>query len=434
MKKRSQISLLTWSSVAAAAVLAPTLASAQAAPEADRGVGVRDRYKAEYEPLGIRAGSFLIRPDLQVAAEYNDNVFATGANEEEDTIFRITPSVAINSDWSRNALGLRAQLVDWRHLDFDSEDRTDWSADGTGRFDIGTRSALRFQAGYQNTHESREDAGSPLSLAEPSEYTSAYGGVGFSHQFNRLQIQGDVVFRNYDFDAYKNALGGTTNQDYRDYDRVDYTGRADYALPKGGIVFVEGGYNERTYDQDTTITGVTISQDSDGYRALIGTRLDLTNLLSGEVAVGYMSQDYSDPRLSDATGFAARADLQWFVTGITTIGFGGSREVQESGIFYNPTGTTVGGGAIVSSVYGRVDHELLRNVVLSGDVAFRDYDYKSFDRTDERIEAGVGVDYLMNRTLRFGLGYRYDDRTSDGLAAGDDFTANRLILSVTARL
>lgn len=433
MNKRSKISLLTWSSVAAVTLLAPAVASAQAA-EADRGVGVRDRYKPEYEPLGIHAGAFVIRPDLEVDAEYNDNVFATNTNEEEDTIFRIVPSVDVRSDWSRNAVGLRARLTDWRYTDFDSEDHTDWSVDGNGRLDIGSRSSIRVTGGYEDTHESREDAGSPLSLAEPSEYTTTYGGLGFTHEFNRLQIQGDVTFRNYDFEPYKNAGGGTTNQDYRNYDRVDYAARADYALPKGGVVFVEGGYNTRTYDQNTTITGVNLSQDSDGYRALIGTRIDLTNLLRGEIAVGYMNQDYEDGRLSDASGVAARADLQWFVTGITTIGFGGSREVQESGIFFNPVGTNVGGGAIVSSVYGRVDHELLRNVVLSGDVAYRDYDYQSFDREDKRIEAGVGVDYLMNRTLRFGLGYRYDDRSSEGAAAGDDFTANRLIFRVTARL
>jgi hypothetical protein len=435
MKKPSNISLLTWSGVAAFAVLAPVAASAQAV-EADRGVGVRDRYKAEYEPLGIRAGAFLIRPDLEVAAEYNDNVFAQGTDEESDTVFRIAPSVAIESNWSRNALGLRARVVDWRYMDFSSEDRTDWGVDATGRLDVGARSALRFTAGYENTFESRYDAAAPFSL-EPSEYTSTYGSVGFRHEFNRLQIQGDVTLRSYDFKSFDNILGGTTSQDNRDYDRIDYAARADYDLPKGGVVFVEGGFNTRDYDQETAFAGAggPLNQDSDGYRALVGARVDLTNLLSGEVAAGYTKQSYDDARLSNASGLAVRADLEWFVTGITTIGFGGSREVQESQIFFNPDPLgNVGGGAVVSSVYGRVDHELLRNVVLSGDVAYRDFDYKSFDRNDKRIEAGVGVDYLMNRTFKFGLGYRYDDRKSDGLAAGEEFTANRLIFKVTARL
>ncbi len=117
MTKRSKISLLTWSGVAAAALLAPAVASAQAA-EADRGIGVRDRYKPEYAPLGIKAGAFTIRPEIEAAAEYNDNVFAADVGEEEDVVFRITPSVEVESDWSRNALGLRARLVDWRYSDF----------------------------------------------------------------------------------------------------------------------------------------------------------------------------------------------------------------------------------------------------------------------------------------------------------------------------
>src|SRR5262245_52907068 len=136
MTSRSKFSALTWSSVAFAAVLVPTLATAQNAPVDERGVGVKQRVKPEYEPLGIRAGAFMIRPSITVAAEYNDNIFATdgtpiasggSGTEESDWIYRITPSVDIRSDWSRNQLGLQASLTDSKYQDFDGEDHTDWN-------------------------------------------------------------------------------------------------------------------------------------------------------------------------------------------------------------------------------------------------------------------------------------------------------------------
>src|SRR5512143_1338967 len=51
---------------------------AQPLPEAaPHGETVATRVRPELEPLGIRAGSFLILPKLGVDGTYNDNVFAT---------------------------------------------------------------------------------------------------------------------------------------------------------------------------------------------------------------------------------------------------------------------------------------------------------------------------------------------------------------------
>ena len=46
-----------------------------------------------YEPLGIRAGSFLIYPTLSVSEAYDDNVFATDNDTEDDWITLISPRV-----------------------------------------------------------------------------------------------------------------------------------------------------------------------------------------------------------------------------------------------------------------------------------------------------------------------------------------------------
>ena len=48
-----------------------------------------------YEPLGIRAGSFLIFPSLNVSEIYDDNVFASDNNTDDDLITVISPQVRV---------------------------------------------------------------------------------------------------------------------------------------------------------------------------------------------------------------------------------------------------------------------------------------------------------------------------------------------------
>ena len=46
----------------------------------------------DYKPLGVRAGSFMLHPGVQLAVEFNDNVFYTRENKQNDTIYHIRPT------------------------------------------------------------------------------------------------------------------------------------------------------------------------------------------------------------------------------------------------------------------------------------------------------------------------------------------------------
>ena len=65
--------------VVGAAVLLAGTSTTVIAQELRRGASVLDRPKPELDPLGVRAGSFLIFPKVEVGTAYDDNVFATPA-------------------------------------------------------------------------------------------------------------------------------------------------------------------------------------------------------------------------------------------------------------------------------------------------------------------------------------------------------------------
>src|SRR5690349_13589856 len=93
--------------IGAAALLAGT-STAVIAQELQRGASVLERPRPELEPLGLRAGSFLIFPKLEFGTAYDDNVFATEGKTDGDFIFQFIPSVAIRSDFSAHELHFRA--------------------------------------------------------------------------------------------------------------------------------------------------------------------------------------------------------------------------------------------------------------------------------------------------------------------------------------
>jgi hypothetical protein len=79
-----------------------------------------------------------------------------------------------------------------------------------------------------------------------------------------------------------------------------------------------------------------------------------------------------------------------------------------------------------------VDHELLRNVILNGLVAFSRDDFEGIDRADDTFDVGAGVSYLLNRNFSIDGNYTFTKRWSD--LETEEFERNRFLIGVTARL
>ncbi|MDZ4052043.1 MAG: outer membrane beta-barrel protein, partial [Phenylobacterium sp.] len=130
------------------------------------------------------------------------------------------------------------------------------------------------------------------------------------------------------------------------------------------------------------------------------------------------SQEYDDPTLSDIDGFGARAQVEWFPTQLTTVTFTGSRTIEES--------ASPGSAGYTSANLGvKVDHELMRNVILTGNVSKGKDDYQGITREDDRFNAGVGATYLLNRHVGVTLAYSHMDMDSSGVG-GQDFKVNKV--------
>ena len=390
----------------------------------DRGVGVRERPKPEYEALGINSGAFVIFPKIQLDAEYNNNVFASGTDEQEDVIFRIRPEVAAESDWSRHALQAYARSVINRNVDFDSEDTTDWTVGANGRLDVVRGSSVSAGAEYGHLTEPRTSTNTAQSSASPIEYDLGSAYIGAVRAKGRVRVSGRADIRSWEYEDGQTAAGDVIDQSARDRTVFSLAGRLDYALSPATAVFGQITGNERDYDSVGTTT--TPPRDSSGYEALVGVNFELGAVSRGEIAAGYISQSYDNAAYTDIDGFGGRAQLEWFPTELTTVTASVSRTIEDAGIIG-------AAGYLSSQVGGKIDHELLRNVILTGQLSYSEDDYNAIDRNDQRLNASLSGTYLINRNYGVTTTLSYLDLSSEGGVAGPSYDVTRLFVSLVAQ-
>lgn len=390
-----------------AAAQTPTQPAVQPREEA---VSVRERPHPDYDPLGMRFGSFNLHASLGLAATSTDNLFAAESGSEvDDIVYSETPNVRLSSDWSRNALTFETGGTFTQHRDFSNEDADSYFARVGGRIDVGTGTAFDGDAAFAHLVTPRTDPDSP-SVGSPVEYDRSTASVGVQHQFARFRVRGDVRETTYNYDG---------SQSFRDNDQTLIRGRLDAELtPRIGLSLQAAG-DSRDYDN-------TPGLSSDSRTYLGGVTLN-NDLLRGELSAGWFERKFDDPSIGTIDGLAVAGSLEWYVTELTTVSFDARRDADAevsatSGLPYTTTQYDV-----------RVDHELLRNVILTAGYLAGKRDYQTIDRNDHFQSFDVGADYVLNRRVAVRFRYVHDQNNSQDIY-NRDYEVNAATIGLSLRL
>jgi hypothetical protein len=412
-----------------AAVLTAGASTTVIAQELSRGASILDRPKPELDPLGIRAGGFLVFPKLELGTTYDDNVFATENDEQSDFLFQVLPSVQVNSDFSRHQLNFSAGADVGRFADLTSENYIDYFVTGNGRLDFAGDAMVLADLSHRKLHEERgsadfpdEGQGDPDALdaaSEPIDFTRSSAALAYQQRLNRITYRVGIGADNVDYDDVSTVGGGELDQDDRDRWSYSATGRIGYDLAPGYQPFLRLIYTRTEYDE-----GI-VKPDSDTYEAEAGAAFDLTNLLTGEIFVGYQSRKYDEREFGTSSGPAYGLSLDYAYTQLTSFSAGISTAFEE-GYSTNPTPrerTTAQIG---------VDHELLRNLILSARALYQTDDYETSPREEDFYSLQAGATYTVNRNLYLRGTYTYSSRDSN--VQGDDYDRNLVLLRIGAQL
>ena len=404
-----------WSTACTSALLAAWIAAivpvAAAGQAPERGETVRERPREAYDAAGLRAGGFLLFPTFEFGVRHEDNVYRVEDGEVDDFVTFVRPRIRAVSSWSNHEIALDAGVEADFFESNGGEDSTDWFVTTAGRLDVLRHTNLSADLDLRRQHEDRGDPDSTR-VGEPVVYDSQSVGVGGFHRFNRLSLRAEGRSTELSYDQ--------ASQGDRDRRRSELVLRAGYEIVPEYEAFVRVGWNRRDYERRQG----RFDRDSDGWKIVAGTALDLGGLVFGEVSAGYRKQTYEDPQLPDVNGLAIDGSLTWNVTPLTTVNAFVERSVEESVLDASGYLATSGGVG--------VDHELLRNLILGADLAMASRRYEPVAgapaREDDRIGFGIEGTWLVNRSLHASLGYRFETR--DSTAAGDDYDNNTLTLNV----
>lgn len=382
-------------------------------------IPVRKRQQPGYEPVGIRAGSWMFNPALISGALFDSNVFSSNTSKRSDVAAVFEPSLRAHTLWERHGLDLKLDAQTTTYNENSSLNQTNVSLKGNGWFDVAHDLAILANFQIAHLNEGVGTLSSPVNAISPTPYDLFSGDLTIRKEFNRLTTSVGMRVDSYDYGKTRAQDGSIINQDSRDGQIYSLHSRVDYAFSPilGWFAGVEG--NQRNI---RGTPGQTL--DSQGYRALSGVTVGLTSLISGEFGAGYVQQRFDDLSIGTIEGPSYRAMLTWRPTRFLDVHFKAEQIVTE-------TSDTSSTGVLANALQLGVDYELRRNVIVSLAGGYENDRFFGQQRKDKVITSDARLKYLINRYGAISIFHRYTERNSDIPAFS--FDKHQVGINVTAQ-
>jgi hypothetical protein len=382
-------------------------------------LGVAERARPEYDAQGIRTGSFVLYPSLMSSVLYDDNVYArskTNPNKVGDLSYGLKPGFFLKSDWTQHSFNSYGSAEFVGYKDFSTLNHTNGNVGFDTVIDVSRDMKWSFGAKYEHQIEPFGIGESVGNFDKLVALDRVYGYTSYTTKFNRMRVG---LLGSVKDDSYTDGekLGVKQDQSYRNNTQYLGTLRVGYETAPGAVLFAEGGADRR--DFKTSIFTST------GYRAVAGVEANFTKLIKGEIYGGYGHRDYTNASLNDVNYVNYGGSLAWYVTPLATVTLLAGRDVQETLLSGTP------GTYVSSTVGGRLDYEVLRNLILSGRLGYERHDYNQVVRHEDLVRSGVGATYLVNRNFSVGLDFSHIDYVST--VAGTDYARNQYGLTLKSK-
>lgn len=385
--------------------------------------GVAERWRPDYESQGLALGSLTVRPELGVGINHNSNVYGAKNGAIDDFYLAVNPQVVVGGDGGGQGTGNLQMRVDAalrRYADEKRANETAFGGDLTGTLPIGSGASVSGGASARRYYERQESGSFPSGSLAPIRYFDLASYIRMRTGGSRLRATMQLDVDHTQFSDAKLASGATLDQGYRDRTVLRGSGRLEASFTGATSGFVELRYSNIDYVR-AFITPTEVNRDGKQAEVLAGGRID-SGKVRGYLAAGYTRRSFDSSQYKDFGGVAVNSEITYFASGLTTFTLTGYRNIYESGDPNISAQFTTGTGL-------RVDHELLRYVILSGRVGYDRSTYRGTSRKDEVASVRGSVRYLINRKMEVDAQAAYLKRTSSGTAFGADF--NRFEFGVT---
>jgi hypothetical protein len=382
---------------------------------------VRRLFRQEpYDPVGIKLGSFVLFPELDLGTSYYSNVFHA-PSARSDVALDVAPSARLVSNWSRHALEFDAKGILSFYNQYQTEDDRDYQLEARGRLDITSRANIQALISRQQFFEDRSalDASAVGTRAKVIEDRAE---AAYNQRFNRLSLQFRGSINDYTYGSTEDAGVITSNAD-REYMAYEEAARATWEFKPTLAPFVEVAVNQRQYGIAAQSDGINRSSNGERYRLGLSFG-DTGKILRGEVSLGYGVQTPDNPRLHPVEGLIVDANATWRVTPLTSLLFNAATDVSE-------TTTADVGGAFYYYAGVELRHELQSWLIASVGFIYSNQSSQDGIINDNEFRETLGLEYYANRD--WVLYARYAHVNFDGVGVPNDYVGDEVHLGVKWR-
>lgn len=377
-----------------------------------RNVSVMQRARPDYDAIGIRSGSFTFFPEVTAALGYSNNIYYSAEDKVGAAYVLVVPAIRVESDWSRHKVKLQGNVQAQRFFSEPRRNQTPWNLAGLTSLDVG--SSLRFTPEVQisRQYENAFSGETSSDRSVLSSYFRAYGGLRTEYTGGQTKLTLAIDDTDYEFKDVRLRSGALIDQSDRDRNLFRVTGQAQYALTPSAAVYVQAGYIKTNYDR--LLLNGNPNRDANGYRIIGGMNFDLAGLMRGTVGVGFTRRDFRSGLYRDVKGISFEGKLEYFPSELTTLTVAVRRIIEDSSFgtnaaFFDNRGLV------------QVDHELLRNLILSGFAEATRQSYIDSPLRADVYRIGASGNFLSSNWLSFNARLAYTGRTTNQPNLGRGF-------------
>jgi hypothetical protein len=373
-----------------------------------------------YAQLGMRAGTFLVYPSVELSTGYDTNPQHVPGGQSS-SLFVVAPELQVQSDWSRHSLtaDIKGTYDEYGADLSPSLNRPYFDSTIDGRIDVLRDTQILLENRYLLTTTNPGSPNLQAGLARLPIYTDIGGTLGLQQSFNRLQL---TIKGTFDRTTYDNSVltdGEIVSNAEQNYNQYGGIARIAYEYDPGFKPFVEVDEDQRIYDQQFDAAG--LQRNSTGTSVQVGGDVNLFGSLTGEMAAGYLERVYKDPTLPNISGAIVNGSLIWQADALTTAKLTTASTVTESIL----PGTS---GEFSRDFNLQVDHAFLLRLIGTIQGGYGHDDYVGLGRQDNRYFVSAGLIYKISRELQLKGTVREDWLTSN--VGGVAFDATSFLVGV----
>ncbi|SNY90932.1 hypothetical protein SAMN04515647_1122 [Cohaesibacter sp. ES.047] len=383
----------------------PVVPALPAEPKmAEQGVRRQASELGDYEPDGIRFGSFLLYPSLTFLGTVTDNV-DSAEHRTMGQLGTVEAAISIRSDWDRHALELNGRTGFTGYQQPARKPENEQQIDGELLLELSDQTDVTLRGRADRTKEEESSIELITSGKQAAITTNLNGGVQIDHDAGQLQLQfrGGIDLADFEDDPA------------RDYKTYRLGGRVGWKATDQVTPFVDVEVSRKIYDIRPN------SEDGDSLRGALGLAVINRDKLSGEVSFGAMQWRPDAKGQKDDNILFADASLRWSPDALW---------VLTGGLETSLTSTSTAATSVAThAVRLGADYAARRNLTIGFDGRVARNTYRGSNLRDWEYDATLSAEYSLSRYTKLTINAVHEGR--EGNIPASDYRANKLQLGVT---